>query len=95
MRMVRVPAAVTATGVAKESAVGDGMEPQLSMMQLAVDIASPPIEQGSQGDRDTEAASGTRPRTALRYDQLCQVRGTIRIGAREMQLNALAPLQFG
>ena len=76
-------------GEAKESAVGDGVEPQLSMMQLAVDIVSPPVEQGSQGDRGTEAASGTRPRTALRYEQLCRITGTIRIGACELQLNAL------
>ena len=76
-------------GISREGAVGDGLEPQLSRMQLAVDIVSPPIEQGSQGDRGTEAASGTRPRTALRYEQLCGMTGTIRIGAREMQLNAL------
>ncbi len=76
-------------GVAKESAVGDGLEAQLSMMNLAVDIVSPPIEQGSQGDRGTQASSGTKPRNALRYEQLCRITGPMRIGAREIQLNAL------
>lgn len=77
------------TGVAASGAVGEGLEPQLSRMKLAVDIVSPPIEQGSQGDRGTEASSGTVPRTALRYEQLCRISGPIRIGSREIQLDAL------
>ena len=77
------------TGVSTAGAVGDGEEPQLSMMDLSVDIVSPPIEQGTQGDRGAVASSGTVPRTALRYEQLCRISGPIRIGARSFQLDAL------
>jgi hypothetical protein len=77
------------TGVAASGAVGEGQKPQLSAMQLAVTIISPPIEQGSQGDRGAVASSGTVPRTALRYEQLCRISGPIRIGNRELQLDAL------
>ena len=77
------------TGVATASAVGDGREPQLSMMGLLVDIVSPPIEQGTQGDRGTVASSGTVPRTALRYEQLCRISGPMRIGSRSFHLDAL------
>ena len=76
-------------GAAKSGAVGDGIEPQLSMMNLNVDIVSPPIEQGSQGDRGVDAASGTVPRTALRYEQLCRVTGPMQIGSRKFEINAL------
>ncbi len=77
------------SGVSTSGAVGDGREPQLSSMTLTVDIVSPPIEQGSQGDRGTVASSGTIPRTALRYEQLCRISGPIRIGEQTLQIDAL------
>ncbi len=77
------------TGPSTAGAVGDGAEPQLSMLDLTVDIVSPPIEQGTQGDRGTVASSGTVPRTALRYEQLCRISGPMRIGGRSFQLDAL------
>jgi hypothetical protein len=55
---------------------------------LSVDILTPPVEQGSQGDRGRTASSGTIPRTALRYEQLCRVRGALRLGKREIELDA-------
>ena len=76
-------------GLQKGGSVDDGLEPQLSTMTLAVDIISPPIEQGSQGDRGEVASSGTVPRSALRYEQLCRMTGPIRIGSRTLQLEAL------
>lgn len=60
----------------------------LSQMTLAVDILSPPIEQGTQGDRGEVASSGTTPRTALRYEQLCRIRGLVRIGSRDVEVDA-------
>ena len=61
---------------------------ELSRMQLTVEIVSPPIEQGSQGDRGDVASSGTRPRRAIRYEQLCRITGRVEIGARHIDLNA-------
>lgn len=66
----------------------DGDEPLLSRMDLIVDIFSPPIEQGTQGDRGEVASSGTTPRTALRYEQLCRIRGQVRIGTRAIEVDA-------
>ena len=63
-------------------------EPELSRMELTVEIVSPPIEQGSQGDRGEVASSGTRPRRAIRYEQLCRITGRVEIGARHIDLNA-------
>ncbi len=77
------------SGISTAGAVGDGEEPQLSMMDLSVEIVSPPIEQGTQGDRGAVASSGTVPRTALRYEQLCRITGAMRIGSRTIQLDAL------
>jgi hypothetical protein len=76
-------------GIQKGGSVDDALEPQLSTMNLAVEIVSPPIEQGSQGVRGEVASSGTLPRSALRYEQLCRITGTIRIGSRMLQLDAL------
>lgn len=67
-------------------AQNEGVE--LGRMDLAVDIASPPVEQGSQGDRGEAPSSGTVPRTAIRYEQLCRITGPIRIGERTIQLKA-------
>lgn len=64
-------------------------EPLLSRMELKVEIVSPPIEQGTQGDRGEVASSGTVPRTAMRYEQLCRITGPVRIGSRSFQVNAL------
>jgi hypothetical protein len=61
---------------------------ELCRMTLAVDIRTPPIEQGSQGDRGESPSSGTIPRTAIRYEQLCRITGPIRIGERTVQLDA-------
>ena len=60
----------------------------LAHMDLAVDIVTPPIEQGSQGDRGTEASSGTIPRTAIRYEQLCRVTGRVSVADRRVQIEA-------
>ena len=76
-------------GVQKDGSVDHGLEPVLSKMTLAVEIVSPAIEQGSQGDRGEVAASGTIPRSALRYEQLCRITGPIQIGSRRLQLDAL------
>ncbi len=80
--------------VSPSGARGAGTSPidpsdlKLCRMELAVDIMTPPIEQGSQGDRGEKPASGTTPRAALRYEQLCRVTGPIRLGDRTIQLNA-------
>jgi hypothetical protein len=60
----------------------------LCSMSLAVDIVSPPVEQGSQGDRGDVASSGTTPRKAIRYEQLCRVTGPVRIGDRAFAVEA-------
>lgn len=65
-----------------------GDKPLLSRMDLTVNIQSPPIEQGTQGDRGEIASSGTTPRTALRYEQLCRIQGTVQIGSREIDVDA-------
>ena len=70
------------------AANSDG-ERLLSRMNLRVDIVSPAIEQGTEGDRGEVASSGTVPRTALRYEQLCRISGPIEIGNRRIELNAL------
>ena len=62
--------------------------PELARMELMVDIVSPPIEQGSQGDRGEVASSGTRPRRAIRYEQLCRITGRVEIGTRRIDLAA-------
>jgi hypothetical protein len=62
--------------------------PVLSRMRLGIDIATPPIEQGSQGDRGDAASSGTVPRTAIRYEQLCRITGTVQIGDRTIELDS-------
>ena len=67
----------------------DGKAPQLGRMDFAVNIVSPPIEQGSQGDRGEVASSGTRPRTAIRYEQLCHITGRMQIGERTIEVDAL------
>jgi hypothetical protein len=56
---------------------------------LTAEIVTPPAEMGSQGDRGRAASSGTIPRTALRYEQLCHLRGALRLGPREIDLDAL------
>lgn len=68
--------------------IENGARPELSRMDLVVEIVTPPIEQGSQGDRGEVASSGTVPRSAMRYEQLCRITGPIRIGAREICINA-------
>src|SRR5262249_2077524 len=47
------------------------------------------VETGSRGDRGQTASSGTIPRTALRYEQLCRLRGALRLGTRQVDLDAL------
>lgn len=66
----------------------DAAELRLSAMDLQVSMISPPIEQGSQGDRGEVASSGIIPRTAIRYEQLCRVTGPVRLGERIVQLDA-------
>ena len=67
---------------------------RVGRMELAVDIGSPPIEQGSQGDAAGDGdgsdtpAYGHTARTAIRYEQLCRVTGPIRIGDRTIELDA-------
>jgi len=63
-------------------------ERMLSRMDLIVEIVSPPIEQGTQGDRGDVASSGTVPRTAIRYEQLCRISGLVQLGAERMQVSA-------
>jgi hypothetical protein len=60
----------------------------LCRMDLTVDIRTPPVEQGSQGDRGGEASYGSTPRKAVRYEQLCCITGPVRIGDREVQVEA-------
>ncbi len=62
---------------------------ELGRLSLAIDIRTPPIEQGSQGDRGTVASSGTVPRNAIRYEQLCHVLGQVQIGSRSATVDAL------
>ena len=60
----------------------------LSRMALTIEITSPPIEQGTQGDRGEVASSGTRPRHAIRYEQLWRITGRVEIGNRVADLAA-------
>lgn len=68
---------------------GEGGAPLLGRLDLVVDIVTPPIEQGSQGDRGEVASSGTAPRTAIRYEQLCHITGLVRLGDRAIEIDAL------
>lgn len=65
------------------------LPPVLVGFELMVEMATPPIEQGSQGDRGVKPSSGTIARDARRYEQLCRVRGPLRIGSRTIMLDAL------
>jgi hypothetical protein len=56
---------------------------------VEVESASPPVEQGSQGDDGVHASTGTVVRVASRYEQLAHIRGSLRIGERRLNLHAL------
>jgi hypothetical protein len=71
-----------------DNSLGIASRPQLARLDLSVDITTPPIEQGSQGDRGEVASSGTVPRSAMRYEQLCRITGLVQIGSRTTQVNA-------
>lgn len=61
----------------------------LAAYQLDVVTISPPVEVGSQGDRGMTPSSGTMPRVALRYEQLCRARGPLRIEGETFAFDAL------
>jgi len=65
------------------------MPTEMAAFDLDVEMRSPAVEQGTQGDDGVQAASGTIPRTARRYEQLCRIAGTVRLGSRRVTLNAL------
>jgi len=84
---------IDAMGLLRQSRASEGAPPEHSLpvlyhLEVTVDIASPPIEQGSQGDRGKAASSGTRPRTAIRYEQLCRISGRLQLGERALDVNA-------
>lgn len=68
---------------------GSTDKPLLSRLDLIVDIKSPPIEQGTQGDRGEVGSSGAVPRIAIRYEQLCHITGSVQIGDRKIEVDAL------